>query len=204
VQERRAFLPALNDANGSRRRWARRLLIPAVATAVVVVDQLTKAWALHHTEGGRHVVGPIWLALTFNSGAAFSLGRGVTPVVEAVVVVLVVWLLASSRRASRAASAPRLIGFGLLLGGAIGNLIDRVFRHHGGAVIDFIDALRIGSHSWWPVFNVADAAIVIGVVVLLITYLWSARATAGPESADRRGTDAAPDTEGPNADGPNE
>ena len=184
-------------------RWPRRLLIPSVAAVVVVVDQVTKTWALDHAQYGRHVVGPIWLALTFNSGAAFSLGRGVTPVVEAVVVVLVVWLLASSRRASQAASVPRMIGFGLLLGGAIGNLIDRVFRHHGGAVIDFIDAVRIGTRSWWPVFNVADSAIVVGVVVLLATYLKSARPGAGADGADHHDADAPPDAAAPNADVPN-
>ena len=69
------------------------------------------------------------------------------------------------------------MGFGLLLGGAAGNLADRVFRHHHGAVIDFIDALRIGTHDRWPVFNVADAAIVVGVIILLICY--ARRATSG-------------------------
>jgi signal peptidase II len=179
VQERRAVLPALKAATRSRRR----LLIPTIAAAVVVVDQATKTWALHHAVGGRHVVGPLWLALTYNSGAAFSLGRGVTPVVVAVVVVLVVWLLATSRQASRAATVPRLVGLGLLLGGAIGNLVDRVFRHHGGAVIDFIDAVRIGTRSWWPVFNVADSAIVVGVIVLLATYLFGSGRSAGRPDA---------------------
>ena len=79
---------------------------------------------------------------------------------------LVVWLLVFSRRASRAASLPLAVGLGLLLGGAAGNLTDRVFRHNHGAVIDFIDPARIGSRDWWPVFNVADAAIVVGVAVL--------------------------------------
>jgi signal peptidase II len=182
MQERRAVVPTLTGRAGARRR----LLIPAIAAVVVVVDQVTKTWALHHTSGGRHVVGPLWLSLTFNSGAAFSLGRGVTPVVEAIVVVLVVWLLATSRRASRAATMPRLVGLGLLLGGAVGNLADRVFRHHSGAVIDFIDAVRIGTRSWWPVFNVADAAIVIGVVVLLATYVGgSGRARSQPDTDDR-------------------
>jgi signal peptidase II len=185
VQERRAVLPALKDASSA---W-RRLLLPAVAAVVVLLDQLTKTWALHHAQDGRHVVGPIWLVLTFNSGAAFSLGRGVTPVVEAVVIGLVVWLLAVSRRASRAATAPRLVGLGLLLGGAIGNLIDRVFRHHGGAVIDFVDALRIGTRSWWPVFNVADSAIVVGVVVLVVTYL------GGPGPATGRQDSGEPDSQ---------
>jgi signal peptidase II len=145
-------------------------LIPAVATVVFVADQASKTWALHHVTQDRHVLGPIWLVLTFNSGAAFSLGRGVTPIVEAVVVVLVAWLVVFSRRAGRAASAPVAVGLGLLLGGAAGNVIDRIFRHHHGAVIDFIDALRIGSHDRWPVFNVADACIVVGVIVLALSY----------------------------------
>jgi signal peptidase II len=149
-----------------------------VAALVVVADQTSKTWALHHLQlSERHVLGPIWLVLTFNSGAAFSLGRGVTPIVEAVVVVLVVWLVVFSRRAGRAASTPVAVGLGLLLGGATGNLIDRVFRHHHGAVIDFIDALRIGTHDRWPVFNVADAAIVVGVLILVLSY--ARRASTG-------------------------
>lgn len=88
-----------------------------------------------------------------------------TPIVEIVVVGLVVWLLAMSRRASRNASAVTVVGLGLLLGGALGNLGDRLFRHHGGAVVDFIQAV-----SWWPVFNVADASIVVGVIILVLTY----------------------------------
>jgi signal peptidase II len=142
-----------------------------VAGTVVLADQASKTWALHHLSvSDRHVVGPVWLVLTFNSGAAFSLGRGVTPIVEGVVVVLVAWLIVFSRRASRAASAPVAVGLGLLLGGAAGNLIDRIFRHHHGAVIDFIDAVRVGSRDWWPVFNIADASIVVGVILLVWCY----------------------------------
>jgi signal peptidase II len=155
-----------------------------VAGLVVLVDQLTKTWALHHLQdANRHVVGPIWLVLTSNSGAAFGLGRGVTPIVEGIVVVLVGWLLIFSRRASRAASTPAAIGIGLLLGGAAGNLVDRIFRHHHGAVIDFIDALRIGSHDRWPVFNVADAAIVVGVVVVVLSYASRPSPPAAPDDA---------------------
>ena len=72
------------------------------------------------------------------------------------------------------------VGLGLLLGGAAGNLADRVFRHNHGAVIDFIDAARVGTRDWWPVFNVADAAIVVGVVILLLCY------RRRPCGADRR------------------
>ncbi|MDQ2728779.1 MAG: signal peptidase II [Actinomycetota bacterium] len=158
--------------------------IPAVvAAAIVGADQATKTWALHHASDPRHVVGPLWLALTFNSGAAFGLGRGVTPVVEAVVVALVVALLILGRRAARAASVPAAVGLGLLLGGAIGNLVDRIGRDHHGSVIDFIAALRIGSHDRWPIFNLADAAIVVGAVALAVAY--STRRPPDPDP-DRR------------------
>lgn len=164
MQERRAVVTPLT---AGRRAVGRRLLIPLVAAAVVALDQVTKTLAIDHLNplSPKHVLGPLYLALTYNSGAAFSLGRGVTPIVEAVVALLVVWLLAASRRAIRTAPALVAVSLGLLLGGAIGNLADRVFRHHHGAVIDFIQAV-----SWWPVFNVADSAIVIGVIVLVLTY----------------------------------
>jgi signal peptidase II len=182
VQERRVVVTTLSVTS---RRRARQLLIPAVAVAVLGADQASKTWALHHVPpapGGRHLVGSLWLVLTFNSGAAFSLGRGVTPVIESVAIVLVVWLLVFSRRASRVASIPMAVGLGLLLGGAAGNLTDRVVRHNHGSVIDFIDMARIGSRDWWPVFNVADAAIVVGVVVVVLSYR---RQRAGsPETSD--------------------
>lgn len=162
MQERRPLVAAVSPA--------RRLAIPAVAAVVVAADQVTKTWALHGLTAysARHVAGPVNLLLTYNRGAAFSLGTGVTPILEAGVIVFVVALLAFTRRASRTASAPVVAGLGLLLGGAVGNLCDRVLRHvpgHPGAVIDFIQAV-----SWWPVFNVADASIVVGVAVLALAY----------------------------------
>lgn len=156
-----------------------RLVPVVVAGIVVAADQATKTWALHDAVDPRHVVGPVWLALTFNSGAAFGLGRGVTPVVEAVVVALVAALLIFGRRATRHATVPAVAGLGLLVGGAIGNLVDRVVRNHNGSVIDFIAALRIGRHDRWPIFNLADAAIVVGAVVLAIAY-----STRRPSGAD--------------------
>ncbi len=169
VQERRVVVAALTS---DTRLKGRRLLIPAVAAIVIAADQISKTWALDHLASPRHVLGPVNLVLTFNSGAAFSVGRGVTPIVEVVAVVLVVWLVALSRRATQSGSFAVVVGLGLLLGGSLGNLADRVFRHHHGAVIDFIQAVR-----WWPVFNVADSAIVVGVVTLASVYV--ARPTAG-------------------------
>jgi len=142
----------------------RRASILAVAAIVVAVDQASKTWALHRLSDGRtiHLVWTLRLALTFNSGAAFGLGRGVTPLLVAAAIVLMVLLVGLGRDASRRASAVSVLAMGLLLGGAAGNLVDRLVRHHGGAVIDFIDL------KWWPVFNVADASIVCGALLLLL------------------------------------
>ena len=166
LQERRAVVAPIAAR-------PRRLLIPAAAVVVVALDQLSKTWALDHLQPyqARPVVGPVHWYLTFNTGAAFSVGTGVTPILEAVVVVLIVGLVVFSRRASRSATVPVCLALGLILGGALSNLGDRLFRHvavHGG-VVDFIRAV-----TWWPVFNVADASIVVGVILLLLT--WRSRA----------------------------
>jgi signal peptidase II len=130
------------------------------AAIVAALDQLTKWWALEAlADGPIHVGWTLWLELHFNSGAAFSTGTGLTPFITVAVVVLVVVLFAMTRSVN---SLPLAIAFGLLLGGAMGNLIDRLVRDHGGAVVDFVD------FGWWPVFNVADAALVIGGILLVI------------------------------------
>jgi signal peptidase II len=156
-------------------------VILAVAAAVVAVDQVTKTWALHHAVNPVHILGTLQLALTFNPGAAFGMGRGVTPVLVAGAIVLVVVLLGVGRAASRTASLSATVAMGLLLGGACGNLVDRLLRHNHGAVIDFID-LR-----WWPVFNVADACITVGAVLLVAVGLTAPRrARPVPAGADPR------------------
>jgi signal peptidase II len=132
----------------------------AVAVGVVVVDQLTKGWALHRLAGGPiHVWWRLRFALTFNSGAAFSLGPGLTPFLVAGGVVLLAVLLFIGRSV---ASRPQAVALGLVLGGALGNLTDRLVRHNHRAVIDFID-LRP-----WPTFNVADTAVVCGAILLVL------------------------------------
>jgi signal peptidase II len=157
----------------------RSLLVLVVALLVIAVDQLTKTLALHHlskvVDGSRlytphHIVGSLYLELTFNSGAAFGLGQGVTPIVETVVVVLVVCLIIFGRRAARHSTLPDAIGLGLLVGGALGNLCDRLFRDHGGGVIDFINIAEVNGHEYWPVFNAADSAIVVGALLLALQY----------------------------------
>ncbi|MGH9123727.1 MAG: signal peptidase II [Acidimicrobiales bacterium] len=137
-------------------------MIVGIAALAVGADQVTKTWALHHALAPVHVIWTLQWAVTFNSGTAFGLGQGSTPFIIGGVVVLVVALLGVGRKASRRATWPAVVAMGLLLGGALGNLADRLIRHHHGAVIDFID-LR-----WWPVFNVADACVSVGAVLLAL------------------------------------
>ena len=162
----------------------RRLAILAIAGLVLLVDQASKTWALHRAAEPRHVIWTLRLAVTFNSGTAFGLGQDSTAIIVAGVVVLVVVLLGLGRKASRTATWSASIAMGALLGGALGNLADRVIRHHHGAVIDFID-LR-----WWPVFNVADAAITFGAALLALVLF---RARSGETPAAPSGTPGGPE-----------
>jgi len=175
--------PADPPEGGSIR--GRRLSIVAIAAAVVAVDQVTKTWALHHAQDPVHVIWTLQLAVTFNSGTAFGLGQGSTAVIIGGVVVLVVVLLGLGRKASRNASWPAVVAMGLLLGGAMGNLADRLVRHNQGAVIDFID-LR-----WWPVFNIADASITVGAVLLTMVLFRARPGAPGRDPAVPPGRDPA-------------
>lgn len=146
---------------GRSRARVRHALTGAVAVSAVVLDQVTKSLAVAALKDGPiPLVWTLRLRLTFNTGAAFSLGQGRAAVFVALGIVLVATLLAVVRTASATAA----IGLGLVVGGAAGNLSDRIFRGHGGAVIDFIDL------QWWPVFNVADSCIFVGVAVLILTW----------------------------------
>lgn len=159
-----------------------------VAAAVVVADQVTKSLALHDLRHPVHLVGPLGLALQFNTGSAFSLFTGdgtMLAVVAAILAAGVVWL------AWRSSSVPMAVAAGLVLGGAVGNLADRVGR---GRVVDFITL------SHWPTFNVADSCITVGVVLVAALYLFApgrqpGRAptpASGDEPGDRPGDRAAP------------
>ena len=165
-------------AKAGRLSWALAL---AVAVVAIAVDQLSKTWALERLAGREptHVVGSLQLALSFNSGVAFSLGEGsglaVVPI--ALAVVLVVVFVARSLTGRLAAAA-----VGLVVGGALGNVVDRLLRSHDGAVVDFIDL------QWWPVFNLADAGIVVGGILLALASMRRAEPPApaggsGPESS---------------------
>jgi signal peptidase II len=147
------------------RRWRRRrtLLTLVCAVTVYVADQVTKDLAVHYLVNGPvHVIGPFSFALSYNTGVAFSIGSGLgVPIVLVAlsVIGIVIWTTRGLP------SITGSVAVGLVLGGACGNLTDRLFRGEGGAVVDFI------ASSFWPTFNVADASIVIGAVLLGIS-LW--------------------------------
>jgi len=135
------------------------------AAIVVVLDQLTKQWALSAlADGPIDLVGSLRLNLVFNDRAAFSLGFGSTTAIALVGCGLVTGLVVMGVRAEQRGWA---LGLGIILGGALGNLSDRAFRAGdgflGGRVVDMVDL------QWWPVFNLADAALWVGVAVLVIT-----------------------------------
>ena len=138
-----------------------------VAGVIAALDQLSKAWALRDLSD-EHIIPVIWTLqfnLTYNRGMAFSRGAGLGPVIGVIALVVVVMLLLSLRRADN--SLTRL-ATGLIIGGAVGNILDRLFRGSGwmrGAVIDFID------FQWWPVFNIADMAIMIGAATMIVAML---------------------------------
>lgn len=147
----------------------------AIALVVVIVDQLTKHWAVTSLGSDRdiHVVWTLQFNLAFNNGMAFGQGRGLGPVIGVVATLVIVFLLVSLRNES---SRMSMIGMGLLIGGAAGNLIDRLFRGDAwlnGAVVDFIDL------QWFPIFNVADMAVNVGAVLLILSSILSARSN-GP------------------------
>lgn len=148
----------------------------SVAVIAALADQLTKLWVLHFfaARGGVPIVAvaPFFnLVLTGNRGMSFGLFNTsaafntviFTVLAAAIVVVLIVWL-------ARARGALLRLGLGLVIGGAVGNVIDRL---HRGAVVDFLD-FHLGGWHWYA-FNLADSAICVGVAALLIDGLLGRR-----------------------------
>ncbi len=155
------------------------MLALVVGVLVVLVDQVTKTLVVSDLTGPKHLFGPFGLSLGYNSGSAFSLFTGWAPLLVVVALLVVGVLLALALRTRRASVA---VALGLVLGGALGNVADRLFRGHHGEVVDFITLTH------WPTFNVADACITIGIV-LLIALTWQRnRSDAAP--ADRTGAGA--------------
>ncbi|WP_312870826.1 signal peptidase II [Gordonia asplenii] len=148
-----------------QRRWRVTVTLLLIAAVVVAADIATKALAVAYIEGSDpiYLIGDtVRLTLLRNSGAAFSMATGYTWVLTIIALVVVAVII---RFSSRLRSGWWMLGLGLVLGGALGNLIDRIFRSPGplrGYVVDFV---AIG---WWPVFNVADSAVVCGAILLVL------------------------------------
>lgn len=147
-----------------------------VSAAVIFADWLTKQWATEFLQLYRPKEVTSWLNMTLahNYGAAFSFLANAggwqrwffIVLASTVTLVLLVWLLRLSRREWMTG-----LGLGLVIGGAIGNLVDRIQL---GYVVDFIDVHFSGWH--YPAFNIADSAITVGVILLLIDGLFFAAA----------------------------
>jgi signal peptidase II len=152
-----------------RLRFRLNYTVIAVALAVTVVDAATKYWARHAlTRHPEHLVGVFWFRLQYNSGISFSINNSgplVTTIATVVVAVVVVLVGINAN-----GGAPAL-GFGLLLGGGLANVIDRL-ASSPHQVTDFIAV------SSFPVFNVADAAITVGFIILMVAALRGERLLA--------------------------
>ena len=136
-----------------------------MAAGVVALDQVTKAWAISALADGPIAIidTTVQFRLARNTGAAFSLFASGGPIVGIIAMGVVIVIFVALGDASRRLEA---VALGLVLGGAVGNLLDRAFRGDdflSGAVVDFVYT------SFFPTFNVADTAITFGVALLLLS-----------------------------------
>jgi signal peptidase II len=192
---------ATDRVGGAAGRRARRAVAVLVGTAAgaLILDQIVKQLSvrlLDPSDPVRLLGGALYLSLVRNSGAAFSLGSGYTVVFPIVTLAVVGWIAWMTRRLR---SVPWAISLGLVLGGALGNLSDRLFRAAGplvGHVVDMISVFAPYGQRF-AVFNVADSCLSVGVVLAVLLELTgrqrdgaratpSARATPG-KAAGRDG-----------------
>jgi signal peptidase II len=149
----------------STRRW---WLIIGAVVSIVIIDQLTKAWAVAAlSDGPINVIGTrVQFNLTRNGGSAFGRFQGLTPILAVGAILVTIFLVRAVKNERDGWTVAALT---LILAGACGNLVDRIARSPGvltGHVVDFV---KVG---WWPVFNVADSCITIGAVLLIVRSLF--------------------------------
>jgi signal peptidase II len=163
----------VSEDSPQRGRW---LTFAAVAAVVVVADQLSKAWIAASFSAGTatEIIGDlVRIVISHNSGGIFGLFGGSAPLLALASTVVIAVIVLYQRRV--AVEGPWLLNLalGLLLGGAVGNLVDRL---RWGYVLDFVD-MGIGNARWYT-FNVADAAISTAIVLLIAVGLLGARLPA--------------------------
>jgi signal peptidase II len=153
--------PTVAPPSRLRKGW----LVGSAAVLVLLADQLSKTWALTRLSGFRtfHVISTLDFQLAFNQGMAFSRGQSLGKLIAVAAFVIVIVLGWFARSVD---NRWQLLCIGIVMGGAAGNLSDRIFRAGtgflGGRVVDFINL------HWWPVFNVSDSAIVVGGIALAL------------------------------------
>ena len=161
--------PVTADEQAQPRPRKRLRLLLTIAGVVLILDIVTKVLAVRLLVPGQPVsiIGDtVTWTLVRNSGAAFSMATGYTWVLTLIATGVVIGIIWMGRRL---VSPWWVLGLGMILGGALGNLIDRFFRSPGplrGHVVDFL------SIGWWPVFNVADPAVVGGAILLVVLSLF--------------------------------
>ena len=152
--------------------WSQWLALATVALAAIGADQLTKAIVTGRlgVDDEVHVIGPLSIHHVENSGIAFGLFASATSLVILLTAAAVAWMLYFF--ASSGARHPVLpVALGLVIGGSLSNLVDRIRLGH---VTDFLD------FKFWPAFNLADTFIVVGVAILLLTLVASDRKPSRP------------------------
>ena len=177
-----------------RARPAAVAVLVAAGVVAVGLDLLTKHLALSNLADGRSVRllgGALYLTVTRNSGAAFSMAEDYTvvfPVIALIVVGGIVWL------AWRLRSVPWGLAMGMILGGALGNLVDRIFRVPSpfrGHVVDFLSLFDAHGRVW-PIFNLADTSLFCGVALAIVLELTGRRRDGTRHEQQKRVTTARP------------
>jgi signal peptidase II len=174
-------------------------LLSVIAVLVLAIDIGTKTLAVAELEGREPAElfgGLVWLTVVRNPGAAWSMATGYTWILSLIAITVVIVLI---RVARRLRSTGWAVALGLVLGGAVGNLVDRIFRAPGplrGHVVDMVSIVRPDG-SFFPVFNAADSAVCCGGILLVLLAL-TGRELDGTRTPSRRrrssdATDRGPD-----------
>ena len=156
-------------------------LLAALAVVVIALDRWTKHWAtatLPFSQPVRVVGDYLRLTYTRNSGVAFGIGQGTGfpyYIFSLVAIIAIVWMFLRGRVGH---DPVRRVSLALILGGAVGNLVDRVTS---GEVVDFIE---VGIPTWhWPIFNVADSAVTVGVLLFALSWARGGEPAVAPGAA---------------------
>ena len=173
------------EGSGARRRLSRRTVlwtIAAIGAVIAVIDQITKNWAVDSLpllEPQPFIGEILQLTLLYNSGAAWGMGAEITPVVTCLQLAIVAGVIVFAVKAVR--SPWYTAALGLIMGGALGNIHDRLLREPGpfrGAVVDFLELPN------WPVFNIADMAVVGGAIMIVALGLFGVASDPAHDEED--------------------